>query len=239
MVRAYIVGNSHVRNMVRVQRKWPEKARGMQVYSMGDKEEPDWISSAKLIKLGRNCDVPLFLSRPGALHNHVSLFDPGGDYDVLTADDEERPASAIVPRRIFTEWIGEQHFSSGFLRRLKKAWGGRLHFLSIPPPKQSKAFLHDRLSRRSIAGQNVGGVKQIDLGRTGLRLKIWKLEQEVVREWAEANGVGFVSTPAKVFNDDGFLARRFYEDDMTHANLAYALEMLNHLDKVVRNLTGK
>jgi hypothetical protein len=62
-----------------------------------------------------------------------------------------------------------------------------------------------------------------------VRLKLWHVMTEIMREEAEANGVGFIAVPDVVKDKDGFLKPDFWTNDSTHANPAYGEIMLSHI----------
>jgi hypothetical protein len=96
-----------------------------------------------------------------------------------------------------------------------------LFVLSAPPPKESNDYILGRLLRQNRRIQYGRSVDEVGIERPDARLKLWKLEVMLTRRWAKAKGVEFVEAPSECFNSAGFLARKFYHDDATHANSAY------------------
>ena len=47
--------------------------------------------------------------------------------------------------------------------------------------------------------------------------------------------MGFVPAPAAAFNEDGFLARKYYFDDATHANAAYGALVVEQIKMILWN----
>jgi hypothetical protein len=73
-----------------------------------------------------------------------------------------------------------------------------------------------------------------DLGRHGvsparLRHKLWQLHGQIVRQFCDKIGAGFVANPAEIFDADGFLAVP-YRGDAVHGNDAYGAAVLQHLE---------
>src|SRR5947209_18034159 len=75
-----------------------------------------------------------------------------------------------------------------------------------------------RQAKRDLYGKDL---HEVGLERAESRLKLWALEVSITARWAESEGIGFVLAPAKCFNTDGFLARKYYFEDATHANGLY------------------
>ncbi len=67
----------------------------------------------------------------------------------------------------------------------------------------------------------------------GLRLFLFALQTDVVRDLAAEHGARFVQSPDRVLDQAGFLASRYFDDDPTHGNDAYGREMLAELRNAV------
>jgi hypothetical protein len=66
------------------------------------------------------------------------------------------------------------------------------------------------------------------------RLKMWALESRVTADWAQARGIRYLAAPGKCFNSLGYLARKYYADDATHANAAYGALVIEQIHSTLR-----
>lgn len=64
-----------------------------------------------------------------------------------------------------------------------------------------------------------------------IRLKLWQVETELLREEAEQAGIDFITAPDLVRDEDGYLKPELGSGDGTHANTAYGQIMLDELKK--------
>ena len=69
--------------------------------------------------------------------------------------------------------------------------------------------------------------------RPETRLKLWLLEAQLMTEWAESLGAGFLAPPAAASDEDGFLGENYYSDDVTHANAAYGALVLDQVAAIL------
>ena len=192
--------------------------------------------------LGMVADLPcgsaVFLAMLGTGHNLLGLLRSGPHFDFLvSAHDVPDPvARERVPHRAIAYAFAEYLETGGPLEKIRAASNNPVFLLSAPPPKENSSFMLDYLMRRGIGEKYGKSVQAAGIERPESRLKMWTLESRVTAEWAQARGIQFLPAPEKSFNSLGFLARKFYADDATHANAAYGALVVEQIHSVMREL---
>lgn len=153
-----------------------------------------------------------------------------GDPSRLTDENVE-----MIPFRSMYNFFvsGVRHRDGESLAALRAATKARIIHLPSPPPKADNDFIiryHDtQFATRGIA---VTGVSP-----PNLRLKFWRLQNQVLGEVCEELGIEMLPVPEEACDADGFLARDYYAKDATHANEAYGelvlLQLENRFDRAV------
>lgn len=246
MTRAFIIGNSHTHCLWAASLKRPEWYSGFAIHRIGTEEEEArhqhvvTLTRATTMVGELEPDVPLIMSIGGTFHNSVSLLEVKPDFDFsLEGEWQSQSQASLVPHRAIAGWFSDKIAENGSIKRLSASARSEVYLLSTPPPKQSNAYLADRASRRRDGGARGLTVRQIGFSQPELRLKFWKLEQALMKQWAQANGMIFISVPARSQNDDGFLARRYYGPDTTHANTEYGMVMLNQIKHLLAQRSAR
>jgi hypothetical protein len=88
--------------------------------------------------------------------------------------------------------------------------------------------------KKSYQGRSVA---EIGLERPESRLKLWQLETRSMAAWAASEKIEFVLPPSQAFDADGFLDRRFYSDDATHANAQYGALVIDQVSAILKEST--
>lgn len=107
--------------------------------------------------------------------------------------------------------------------------------IAPPPPKKDTAHLlqhHDSYFVRN-------GLIEKGISSPSLRLKIWKLELQVLRQLCDEFRIRFVETPSSCLSEDGFLHKDYYANDATHGNTLYGSLILQHIEYIVKNYQKK
>jgi len=107
-----------------------------------------------------------------------------------------------------------------------------LCLLGTPPPK-SKKFLDQRLNEdeyfKSLAA-NAGVLdKKLSASSDELRSYMWLITQNLTKKIAEKIGAKFLSVPESAHDNNFILDKKFYTDDLTHANENFGELMLDSL----------
>ncbi|WP_295492046.1 hypothetical protein [Sphingorhabdus sp. EL138] len=240
MTKAVIVGQSHTVCMSAAAAATPGWGQ-FPVYRVrsGDKlSDPDALSNDQAIDLVRklNENVDVFLSIPGTYHNILGLVRSRLDFDFfLNPEDRLLDLDYLVPRRVITSAFDMHLETEALVPKLKGVAAGRVYVLACPPPKQDNAFMMQRLLakwNKPYRGQDIAAC---GLNRPELRRKLWLIECERTKFWAESMGLDFLHAPHAALNDEGFLAEQYYAEDATHANEDYGLLIL----KLVASVTNQ
>jgi hypothetical protein len=125
------------------------------------------------------------------------------------------------------------------LRRMLDAGGQRPIVLGTPPPKgDNEAIWRGMQVNAGIAdvfakiASNLGlDFEKAQLAPACLRLKLWFLLQQMMRETAERLAVEFWPVSASAMTEEGYLRPEYWGEDATHANAAYGALMLDEYEK--------
>ena len=178
----------------------------------------------------------------GNEHNSVYFFQAAYRFDFAS-----RYVSRILGRaQIVTQRAVRQRFRKlslddmgVALKSIRAAGPEKLALVGTPPPKKDNEKLRAVLEREPVflawADQLRTSAQTIEITDPHVRLKLWYLLQDMFREAAQAHGAAFISTPAEVQDEEGFLKEEYWAPDVTHANadygrvvLAKVLEELRH-----------
>lgn len=228
MNRAVVIGQSHSVAIAQALAGECADVTGIGVYRLHDGREKagaDDISLDQALHLvaGLSCDVPLFLSALGTYHNILGMLRAGPDFDILLSNQDVSHAQArvIVPHRAIAGAFTHEFARAKLLLKIRAAARSEVYLLSAPPPKQSDEFMLQRLMRQKSGSYRGRSIRNVGVTRAESRLKLWALEASLARGWAQSKGMGFVPAPDLALNADGFLSRKMYLDDATHANARY------------------
>lgn len=107
----------------------------------------------------------------------------------------------------------------------------RIVLLGTPPPKRSadliKGFLEKEPLLVKLAAEKGYSMTDVEVTPAIIRLKLWRVIQDMMAELAAANGGAFVEVPPETQDELGFLLPEFWAPDATHANNDYGRLMLD------------
>lgn len=180
----------------------------------------------------------VFLAMLGTGHNVLGMLRSGPDFDFLVGpDDTPDPlAHERIPHRAITLAFEEYLEAGRPIEKIRAASRAPVFLLSAPPPKESSRFILEFLLRKTKREKYGKSVERAGIERPDSRLKMWSLESRVTADWAQARGIIFVPAPEKCFNSDGFLARKYYANDATHANAAYGALVVEQIRSTMQEL---
>lgn len=244
MTRAVVIGQSHSAAIAMGLANERADVTGISVHRLEDSKRPyerDTIKLAEAVRLVRELpsEAFVFLSMLGTYHNILGLLRSGASFDFfLDADDQTVPDVEVrIPHRAMASAF-QQHLVTPLpIRKLRDAAKSDVFLLSSPPPKQSNQFMLERFMSQKKKSYQGRSVAEIGLERPESRLKLWQLETRSMAAWAASENIEFVLPPSQAFDADGFLDRRFYSDDATHANAQYGALVIDQVSAILKEST--
>lgn len=172
-------------------------------------------------------------------------------FDFVLSSEPNRPLEAdcrLEPESLVEEAMRFAGVELDAWLRSVRAAAPRLERLVVaatPPPKGDDEFLRARLSLEfddnDLAAMREAGDKVMICPR-GVRYKLWAMLMQINRYVAAANDAEFLDLPVGCQDSEGFLAREFYAEDVTHANGKYGTlfrrHLLAHLSRGGRHATS-
>lgn len=110
-----------------------------------------------------------------------------------------------------------------FCAAVRKEYDGRILIVPPPPPNPSEQHI------RSHPGKFGQLIRRHGLAPASVRLKMWMLYCEVLREEAAQSGAEVFNIPTNAFDQNGFFAETFWNNDPTHGNVTYGRLVLTSL----------
>jgi hypothetical protein len=92
-----------------------------------------------------------------------------------------------------------------------------------PPPVPSEIHI------RKHPGVFANRIDQLGISPAKFRLKLWKLQSDIYREFCDANDIEFLPVPAAVFDETGAMCSKAWAADPTHGNAWYGEQVLNQI----------
>jgi hypothetical protein len=171
-------------------------------------------------------DDLLVVSLHGTYHNVVGLLQHDTPFWVCGTDDTEPVprGHVLITRSAFQETFRHRAARAKRVAGLLKACRARKVHLMTPPPKGDTAYIESRLQKyRERVVSDVGVTDAV------VRMRLWQLEADALREVAAAEGAELVMPPPECVDPGGFLSPAYYGPDATHANAAYGASVLRQL----------
>jgi hypothetical protein len=178
----------------------------------------------------------------GNQHNIAFLLEPDPPFRVFSATgdrQEQGEPGTWVPREMLRSYWEE---SLGALRSVLDRLVARSDVLVIgtPPPKPDahvKAQLEGKLESdpwmREVAAARGQASSELTVSPGALRLALWSVIQDGMREEARRSGATFVPVPEAARDPAGFLADAYSAVDLTHANAEYGGLMWAQIEAAV------
>lgn len=163
----------------------------------------------------------LFLFRPSPEFDFVSRHVPGLKEDVQ-----------IVPQAAIAERFRKNSLNvlETWLHRLREAGPRQLALIGGPAPKRENARLRALLAGEQFYANQIERLgstpETIAITDSSIRLKLWRLLQDLNQETAAKFGAIYIGAPEETMDADGFLKVEYWNVDLTHANSAYGRVML-------------
>jgi len=123
-----------------------------------------------------------------------------------------------------------------YLTRMLDTGGPRPIVLGTPPPKADNEAIRRGMQVHAdffteLASDLSLDPEKAELAPACLRLKLWLLLQQMMRETAERLAVEFWPVSASAMTEEGYLRPEYWGEDATHANAAYGALMLDEYEK--------
>jgi hypothetical protein len=238
---AVVIGQSHV-NAIAEALKGAGASSAVSVYRLQTKSgapEPGTISTAEAVELvaGLEPSTGVFVSILGTYHNILGLLRSEEDFDFQLSPDDSADAvgATQVPHRAIASAFEAVFSDSNAVKRIQGAVSSPIHLLSTPPPKECNQFILESFLRQKKAMYRGQSVSEIGIETPQKRAKLWLLETQLLRRWAESHGMHFVPAPARAVTDGMFLSRDFYGSDVTHASAAYGALVLAQIQEILQS----
>ena len=175
----------------------------------------------------------IFLSIQGNQYSIFGLVEsptPVDFYHARLPDLAIQDGAVVVPYRTMRQVLeAALERVPRFFALAKKLFDQPLVQCQPPPPKPSESYIRahpgafrEELSRSRVTPPSV-------------RLKMWTLQCEIMREMCEQAGIPFLPCPAAALDDSGYLVESAWAEDPTHGNSSYGALVLRQLAEVARS----
>jgi len=240
-VQLLIVGGSHTwcyggqfsRSLDDYEMKPIDESRGFMRIGGSPENLGYWDAAVELAKTfrvavcwqGNQHALFMFLDKPFdfALASHPGLVvDEGVD---------------LVPELQLRDiWLPSMSPLENVLTRMLDTGGPRPIVLGTPPPKADNEAIRRGMQVHAdfftkLASDRGLDYEKAQLAPAYLRLKLWFLLQQMMRETAERLAVEFWAVSASAMTEEGYLPPEYWAEDATHANAAYGAIMLDEYEK--------
>jgi len=239
VVKLFGMGHSHLRALrMGAELLSSEEAIAVETVSLRDDHyrklvalNPDEAAARELRARALAADL-VFVSISGNAHNMLGLAEPPVPLDFhhpALPQFAIREDVEIVPYRMIRS-VFESALSGVrvYYRYLTKLLDRPMFQCEPPPPKASEAFILEH------AGSFASMLKTTRVAPASVRMKMWKLQSDVMQAMCKETGIGFLPCPPESLDVDGFLAERLQAKDATHANAHYGALVLRQLAAVAR-----
>lgn len=232
-----IVGDSHVRCMAHALNSWP-KPHDFEIIKVAREGEKPNAGEASLkavckrVKRLREGDL-LFTAMLGRMHNVFGLLAPEVPFDFFEypGDQNVSPHYQLIPhgtlKGIFRHYMAKPGPFDAILSasRVKPA------IISPPPVIGGYRFIMESLTKYRGAL-----VAERGIGKIRMRTKLWRMEVDCLREFAQDKELGFLPVPAEAKTWGDVLRGELYGNDATHANKHYGRMVLRQITDLVQGV---
>ncbi|MBJ3778585.1 hypothetical protein JCR33_22985 [Acuticoccus sp. 2012] len=154
----------------------------------------------------------------GANHHMLGLFEHAEpfDFEMPGAPDVLPGRRRLTYAEVRAVFEFHVHNSLDTIALLRRYYGKPVLHISAPPPTSDEAHI-----RRTLAPTRGDAVARQPLTPAPIRMKMYLLQNQILREHCAANDITFVEPPAEALDDDGFLAEPYRSFDPVHGNVTY------------------
>lgn len=177
----------------------------------------------------------------GNQHNAGFLFRAGPPFDFWDPDasaDFLLDAS-VVPRAMVAEYFKPSLLNLDVIvAKLKEGGAAEIIVLGTPPCKGDSDFIREIVMGSRYfqdAAEKMGrDIRTVEINDSSVRVKLWRLLQQMMAEIAQRTGATFLPLPNDVLDPDGCLKREFWAHDVTHGNQKYGEVLVGHLRSALK-----
>ena len=168
-------------------------------------------------------------------HNAWFLFQTTPHFDFVRDDIPEVDESAkLIPASLVHALFygaGDVGSCKELLKELSAREDCRVLLMETPPPKGDDAELKKflEIEYAHVAEQRGLSIQDIPLTDRRIRLKLWRAYRDACIRIAEENGADFLRLPQWVFDAEGFLQRKYWQNDATHGSPEYGAKVRREL----------
>jgi hypothetical protein len=161
----------------------------------------------------------------GNAHSVMGLLNHSRPYDfTFTAGDDLDRNREMVPRDLVRSSLRDS--MADHLKMFSALRGlidkPMIHCES-PPPIPSDQHI------RNHPGVFANRIETKGIAPASFRLKLWKLQSEIYREFCAANNIEFLTIPEETADAEGLLRSEAWGTDPTHGNIWYGEQSINRL----------
>lgn len=243
--RVLILGDSHICAIVNAYRHYTPKSRALQfeLYRFSKLKNDVMVGDVSLedsvpIIAGLGPGDMLVLVIGGNQHSFFGLMQHDVPFTMFDQAEENRTVPGnvqTIPYYIIRDIleIKMRNKDEGRLEQICKHAHCRVFHLAPPPPKQDEAHI----LRHHEKNFRTRGLKESGITPAPLRLKLWNLQNHILRDICRKRKIEYVPVPAEAICPRGYLKPEYYADDATHANMAYGELVLQQLESIARSVS--
>lgn len=171
----------------------------------------------------------------------------GNMYSMMGLMRHPRPFDVIVPRlpslrtEEYEDLVPYSTLYAHMLSAVERGYGtealeiarscrfAAVYFLSCPAPKDDE----EHIMHGAETYFKEAGIAETGLSPPALRLKLWEVQQRVLSDFCSKNKLIFLDNPEDARDESGFLKRRYYAGDATHANPRYGSLVLKQVAQAI------
>ena len=170
----------------------------------------------------------------GNQYNTIGLIQHPRPFDLLMQSvdgGQIQPGAELIPVQMMrSHFAGTLRGGYGkIMLRIQAATPARVACVAPPAPKDDSE--HIIKGAETFFRQH--GIADFGVTAAPVRLKLWTLQQQALAGFCEENGMIFLGNPPGTRNEAGFLRRRYYAEDATHANGPYGVLFLEQIARIM------
>ena len=180
----------------------------------------------------KNNDV-VIISLLGTTHNIVGLLQHEEPYSIFNDNKFSELISLngqlhLIPSNVMFDFFYEHQKRNKSILKIKEKSAIKVFHLMTPPPKKDQDFLQNRIKR--YRGRIA---KEVGITPPNIRRNLWYLEMQALSLFCSDHNISLIPPPEETISSDGFLKKKYYANDATHANADYGELVLQQLVRIV------